>query len=387
MLKYPASRVGTEHPMVVDVDEAKHWFREIIQHVHRHIVISIQYSSGARSPFVIAGDSAGTDARNKISGGNAQFTIQGLTDPNKLLGFGFDTTNNFAWMQAVRYSTANVPLKLQPNGGDLVLGGANSVVTLSPTGTGNVVISPASAGSIDNMAIGGTTARAGFFTTVTAGGQIQSLVATGTAPLVIASTTLVPNLDVALADAAPVSGITGLGTGVATALAINVGSAGAPVVNGGALGTPSSGVGTNLTGTAAGLTAGTATNATNVATTSTSTNATFYPLFVASSSNSNQAASLSTKITVNPAGGIGVLGIADASTDTGIIVNNTNSGGRSWGITSSATSSGLGAGTSCWYDATTGGITGGRLCINSSGIVTASVALVTTAVAVASLPS
>jgi len=49
----------------------------------------------------------------------------------------------------------------------------------------------------------------------------------------------------------PVStGISGLGTGVATALAVNVGSAGAPVVNGGVLGTPSSGTVTNLTGTA-----------------------------------------------------------------------------------------------------------------------------------------
>jgi hypothetical protein len=49
----------------------------------------------------------------------------------------------------------------------------------------------------------------------------------------------------------PIStGVSGLGTGVATALAVNVGSAGAPVVNGGALGTPSSGVVTNLTGTA-----------------------------------------------------------------------------------------------------------------------------------------
>ncbi|MBK6639274.1 MAG: hypothetical protein IPG34_17410, partial [Rhodocyclaceae bacterium] len=40
------------------------------------------------------------------------------------------------------------------------------------------------------------------------------------------------------------------GTGVATALAVNVGTAGAPVINGGALGTPASGVVTNLTGTA-----------------------------------------------------------------------------------------------------------------------------------------
>lgn len=44
----------------------------------------------------------------------------------------------------------------------------------------------------------------------------------------------------ALATTAP-------GTGVATALGVAVGSAGAIVVNGGALGTPSSGVGTNLT--------------------------------------------------------------------------------------------------------------------------------------------
>jgi hypothetical protein len=44
-----------------------------------------------------------------------------------------------------------------------------------------------------------------------------------------------------------VGSITGLGTGVATALAVNIGSAGAFVVNGGALGTPSSGTLTNCT--------------------------------------------------------------------------------------------------------------------------------------------
>ena len=49
----------------------------------------------------------------------------------------------------------------------------------------------------------------------------------------------------------PIStGVSGLGTGIATALAVNVGSAGAPIVNGGVLGTPSSGTVTNLTGTA-----------------------------------------------------------------------------------------------------------------------------------------
>ncbi len=61
-----------------------------------------------------------------------------------------------------------------------------------------------------------------------------------------------------------VGSITGLGTGVATALAINVGSAGAFITFNGALGTPSSGVATNLTGTASGLTAGTVTTNANL---------------------------------------------------------------------------------------------------------------------------
>ena len=47
-----------------------------------------------------------------------------------------------------------------------------------------------------------------------------------------------------------VGSITGLGTGVSTALGVNTGSTGAFLVNGGALGTPSSGTVTNLTGTA-----------------------------------------------------------------------------------------------------------------------------------------
>jgi hypothetical protein len=58
----------------------------------------------------------------------------------------------------------------------------------------------------------------------------------------VASTTQVANLNAATAgtaSAVAVGGITGLGTGVATALAINVGSAGAPVVLNGALGSPS----------------------------------------------------------------------------------------------------------------------------------------------------
>lgn len=64
------------------------------------------------------------------------------------------------------------------------------------------------------------------------------------------------SLTAGVASAVAVGGITGLGTGVGTALAVNAGTAGAPLINGGALGTPSSGTATNLSGTAASLTAG-----------------------------------------------------------------------------------------------------------------------------------
>lgn len=67
-----------------------------------------------------------------------------------------------------------------------------------------------------------------------------------------------PDLQGVLSVAKGGTGISAFGTGVATALGVNVGSAGAFVTNGGALGTPASGVATNLTGTASGLTAGAA---------------------------------------------------------------------------------------------------------------------------------
>lgn len=60
------------------------------------------------------------------------------------------------------------------------------------------------------------------------------------------------------------SGVSGLGTGIATALGVNTGSAGAPVLFNGAGGTPSSLTGTNISGTAASLTSGNVTTNANL---------------------------------------------------------------------------------------------------------------------------
>lgn len=80
-----------------------------------------------------------------------------------------------------------------------------------------------------------------------------------------------------------VGSITGLGTGIATALGVNIGSAGAPILFDGAGGTPSSIVLTNATGTAASLTAGTATLANTVFTANEASDATCFLLFVTAS--------------------------------------------------------------------------------------------------------
>ena len=106
-------------------------------------------------------------------------------------------------------------------------------VTSVATGTGLTGGPITSSGTISIDVTGVTAATYGSATTapaiaVNAQGQITSAT----------NTTITP----------AVGSITGLGTGVATALAINVGSAGSPVVNGGALGTPSSGTLTNATG-------------------------------------------------------------------------------------------------------------------------------------------
>ena len=55
--------------------------------------------------------------------------------------------------------TANSTVTLSP---------ANASVAISPTGTGTVTINPATAGTINNMSIGATTASTGAFTTITA---------------------------------------------------------------------------------------------------------------------------------------------------------------------------------------------------------------------------
>ena len=139
-----------------------------------------------------------------------------------------------------------------PSGVLTVVGGSATTITVGSTtitsGTSNGLLYDA-AGTLGNLA----TANNGVL--VTGAGGVPAVSTTLPSGLTASNITLINSalgtpsaIVLTNGTGLPIGGITGLGTGVGSALAVNVGTAGAFVVNGGALGTPSSGTATNLTG-------------------------------------------------------------------------------------------------------------------------------------------
>ena len=132
--------------------------------------------------------------------------------------------------------------------------GTNITGTASGLTAGNVTTNANLTGAITSV---GNATSLGSFTSANLASALTDETGSGANVFATSPTLVTPILGtpqsgtLTSCTGLPIStGVSGLGTGVATALAVNVGSAGAPVVNGGALGTPSSGTVTNLTGTA-----------------------------------------------------------------------------------------------------------------------------------------
>lgn len=135
--------------------------------------------------------------------------------------------------------------------GDTILGqfkftGTNPQIKLGTASgnTGGVQMYNSSNSNLITLRAGASTSTFSFTLPVDGGSNGQVLKTDGSA-----STSWTSDIigNSATATNVAVGGITGLGTGVATALAVNVGSAGAFVTFNGALGTPSSGTLTNCT--------------------------------------------------------------------------------------------------------------------------------------------
>jgi hypothetical protein len=132
-------------------------------------------------------------------------------------------------------------------------GAANGYASLDASGLVPVTQMPPAA--LERMVVVATqTARYALTTATVQNGDTVHQQDTGEMWYVVDQTNLANSAGYSVytagtASAVALGGVTGLGTGVATALAVNIGSAGSVVTNGGALGTPSSGVTDNLTTT------------------------------------------------------------------------------------------------------------------------------------------
>lgn len=139
---------------------------------------------------------------------------------------------------APAYSQSTPPTKWCESDGSPCLTPPKNVIVPSGTISGNTITLTSGGG-------GGVTSVA--TTAPISGGTITGTGTISCPTCVTAAGTLTSNA-LMIGGGSKASAVTTTGTGVLTALGVNVGSAGAFVVNGGALGTPSSGTLTNATG-------------------------------------------------------------------------------------------------------------------------------------------
>lgn len=224
-------------------------------------------------------------------GGTLANTITGttITASTKFVSSYFDASGSGGG--ALRNASGTSQLQWGGGGGNNItfdvatnINPANAAVAISPTGTGTVTINPATASTMNNVAIGGTTPLAGTFTDLRVNGTLSLAGSTGTAGYVLTSNgASAPTWQANANGMAIVDDTTTNATRYLTFTSATTGSITTENVastklqfnpsTGALTSTSFSGAGTGLTGTASSLSiGGTATTATTANATNTSNN-------------------------------------------------------------------------------------------------------------------
>jgi len=146
------------------------------------------------------------DANNTVtlSPANANVTLSPTGTGTVAIGPATaGTIDNVAIGNTTRSSVKSTTLDANST---VTLSPANANVSLAPTGTGTVTINPATLGTIDNVTIGGTTKAAGYFTNINVTGNAYlsgSLYIAGSAISVTQSSLIVNEPMIYLAEGNP----------------------------------------------------------------------------------------------------------------------------------------------------------------------------------------